>query len=168
MKVLTLHQPWASLIAWGIKTIETRPWQTSYRGDLAIHAARAFQPYAQDVCLRQGAIRLALLERARMTGLRARHGATWHLSRAMLDKMLPRGVIVATSSLVDVIRTEEIFIGGRALRTYEAELPFGNYAPKRFAWMLGDVRAVHPVPATGQQGLWELSPVVADSLRPLS
>ena len=26
MKALTLHQPWASLIAGGRKTIETRPW----------------------------------------------------------------------------------------------------------------------------------------------
>ena len=26
MKALTLHQPWASLIAHGVKTIETRSW----------------------------------------------------------------------------------------------------------------------------------------------
>lgn len=38
MKVLTLHQPWASLIALGVKTIETRSWSTAYRGPLAIHA----------------------------------------------------------------------------------------------------------------------------------
>jgi hypothetical protein len=35
MKMLTLHQPWASLIAVGAKTIETRPWSTDYRGPLA-------------------------------------------------------------------------------------------------------------------------------------
>jgi activating signal cointegrator 1 len=39
MKVLTLHQPWASLVALGVKTIETRSWSTKYRGPLAIHAA---------------------------------------------------------------------------------------------------------------------------------
>ena len=39
MKVLTLHQPWASLVALGVKTIETRSWSTQYRGPLAIHAA---------------------------------------------------------------------------------------------------------------------------------
>lgn len=38
MKALTLHQPWASLVALGVKTVETRGWATSYRGPLAIHA----------------------------------------------------------------------------------------------------------------------------------
>lgn len=36
MKALSLHQPWASLIAQGKKTIETRRWATSYRGPLLI------------------------------------------------------------------------------------------------------------------------------------
>ena len=40
MKMLTLHQPWASLVALGIKTIETRSWRTGYRGPLAIQAAK--------------------------------------------------------------------------------------------------------------------------------
>lgn len=40
MKALTLWQPWASLVALGIKTIETRSWSTQYRGPLAIHAAK--------------------------------------------------------------------------------------------------------------------------------
>lgn len=39
MKAITLWQPWASLIASGLKTIETRSWKTEYRGLLAIHAA---------------------------------------------------------------------------------------------------------------------------------
>lgn len=39
MKALTLWQPWASLVARGEKTIETRSWPTDYRGPLAIHAA---------------------------------------------------------------------------------------------------------------------------------
>lgn len=40
MKALTLYQPWASLIALGVKTVETRPWATKYRGPLAIHAGK--------------------------------------------------------------------------------------------------------------------------------
>ena len=43
MKALTLRQPWASLIADGRKTIETRTWRTRYRGPLAIHASA--RPY---------------------------------------------------------------------------------------------------------------------------
>ncbi len=40
MKAITLHQPWASLVAQGIKTIETKSWSTHYRGRLAIHASK--------------------------------------------------------------------------------------------------------------------------------
>lgn len=40
MKALTIRQPWASLIAVGVKTIENRSWGTKHRGPLAIHAAK--------------------------------------------------------------------------------------------------------------------------------
>jgi len=35
MKVLTVCQPWASLIVAGIKDVEERSWRTDYRGRLA-------------------------------------------------------------------------------------------------------------------------------------
>ena len=38
MKVLTLKQPWATLVAEGIKKYEFRSWKTKYRGDFLIHA----------------------------------------------------------------------------------------------------------------------------------
>lgn len=40
MRGLTIRQPWASLIAAGVKTVETRSWSTSYRGPLLIHAGK--------------------------------------------------------------------------------------------------------------------------------
>ena len=39
MKVLSLTEPYATLIKKGIKTIETRSWKTNYRGKLFIHAS---------------------------------------------------------------------------------------------------------------------------------
>jgi len=36
MKAISLHQPWAGMIAQGSKTIETRFWPTNHRGDLLI------------------------------------------------------------------------------------------------------------------------------------
>ena len=42
MKALTLLQPWASLVAIGVKRWETRAWRTSYAGPLAIHASKGF------------------------------------------------------------------------------------------------------------------------------
>lgn len=38
MKALTIKQPWAYLIASGIKDIENRTWPTKYRGKIFIHA----------------------------------------------------------------------------------------------------------------------------------
>lgn len=38
MKVLTLKQPWATLVAEGIKKYEFRSWKTKYRGKILIHA----------------------------------------------------------------------------------------------------------------------------------
>lgn len=37
---ITLTEPWATLIAQGLKTEEYRTWRTHYRGPLAIHAGR--------------------------------------------------------------------------------------------------------------------------------
>ena len=39
MKVLSLTEPYATLIKIGKKKIETRSWKTSYRGKLYIHAS---------------------------------------------------------------------------------------------------------------------------------
>jgi hypothetical protein len=40
MKVLTIKQPWATLIAQGYKAYEFRSWHTKYRGPLIIHAGQ--------------------------------------------------------------------------------------------------------------------------------
>lgn len=40
MKALTIHQPYASLIASGAKRVENRRWKINYRGLLAIHAGQ--------------------------------------------------------------------------------------------------------------------------------
>lgn len=45
MKALTIQQPWASAIVAGIKTVENRPWPTSYTGKLLIHAGKTMWPY---------------------------------------------------------------------------------------------------------------------------
>ena len=40
-KALTIRQPWATLIALGIKDVENRTWQSHFRGTFYIHAASA-------------------------------------------------------------------------------------------------------------------------------
>jgi len=39
MKALSIKQPWASLIAHGIKDIENRTWRTNFRGRIYIHTS---------------------------------------------------------------------------------------------------------------------------------
>ena len=42
MKALSIRQPWAWLIVHGHKPVENRTWSTSHRGELLIHAGKAF------------------------------------------------------------------------------------------------------------------------------
>ena len=46
MKVLTIKQPWATLIIQGDKRFEFRSWQTKYRGELLIHAGKGIDKEA--------------------------------------------------------------------------------------------------------------------------
>ena len=46
MKILTIKQPWATLIMQGDKRFEFRSWQTKYRGDLLIHAGKGLDKEA--------------------------------------------------------------------------------------------------------------------------
>lgn len=48
MKTLTLKQPWATLIAKGLKEYEFRSWKTSYRGPLLIHAGLGMDKVAKE------------------------------------------------------------------------------------------------------------------------
>jgi hypothetical protein len=162
MKAITLHQPWASLVAVGAKRIETRAWSTSYRGPLAIHAGKA--PAS-------GNFRAWRRMREPFAGpLRA---AGYVNSRGHVDlALLPRGCIVATCTLVDVCVTcavprsddvgyaQPIIENGvptaQITPVQEPERSYGDHTPGRWAWLLADVRpVVPPVPARGRQGLWD-------------
>ena len=46
MKVITIKQPWATLIAEGYKEYEFRTWKTKYRGEILIHAGKGIDKEA--------------------------------------------------------------------------------------------------------------------------
>ncbi len=48
MKVITVKQPFASLIACGLKEYEFRTWKTKYRGEILIHAAKSVDKKAME------------------------------------------------------------------------------------------------------------------------
>lgn len=52
-KAISLKQPWANLVAESEKTIETRKWTTSYRGDLIICSSQKpqIEPFGCAICI---------------------------------------------------------------------------------------------------------------------
>lgn len=46
MKVITIKQPWATLIAEGYKEYEFRTWKTKFRGEILIHAGKSIDKKA--------------------------------------------------------------------------------------------------------------------------
>lgn len=48
MKTLSIQQPWASLLAEQVKTIELRGWSTKYRGTILVRASRNAIPWYDD------------------------------------------------------------------------------------------------------------------------
>lgn len=48
MKCITIKQPFASLIAEGLKEYEFRTWRTNYRGEILIHAGKTIDKKAME------------------------------------------------------------------------------------------------------------------------
>lgn len=160
-KVLTLHQPWASLVAWGYKRIETRSWPTSYRGPLAIHAALEFPRYARKWLE-------ALIEEGKEEFLEPfRRGRTGDLWAEEIIEELPRGVLLCTCRLSNCLPAEKFHVSKQLAPAYfsdpwggyyisEREQRFGDYRPERFGFILTDLQGLaEPIPARGYQRLWE-------------
>lgn len=150
MICISLSPPYATLVAILAKLIETRSWSTSHRGLLAIHQTAAPGPKGTteaalwDLCL-SSPFKEALL--AAGMGNPAR---------------LPRGKIVA---VVDLLHCEHVLydwprnqlVSQRSgHRLTDQERAFGDYSIGRYAWLLGNIRALPaPVSARGMPGLWD-------------
>jgi hypothetical protein len=70
MRALCVRQPWAALIAEGLKTIELRSWFTHYRGPIAIVAARDLDRRGAEVHGRQKEPRKHLVAIANLADVR--------------------------------------------------------------------------------------------------
>lgn len=157
MKALTVRQPWAGLIAYRLKWIETRPWRTHYRGWIAIHAGLA-NPIAEIPGCGHGIVD--------MLG-----DLVWMLDEPHEDPddgdlcgfPLVRGAVIATARLVNCVpivddgtarncvdyRTNRPSAG--AAYRYDDEhgneevvdardqIALGDFTPGRWAWILDDI-----------------------------
>lgn len=127
MKVLTIKEPFATLIKNKVKYIETRSWKTNYRGELYIHAG--VSKISKQVKERPG------------------------LSNLYNESELNYGYIICKCNLVDCVYMTEEFIK----KTKEENLNnfiAGHYEVGRYAWILGNVEVIKPIAAKGQLGIW--------------
>lgn len=152
IKVLSILQPWASLVVSGHKRIETRSWNTKYRGELYIHASMGKNYKKLDANDNLYRFYYKLLS----------HNQVVPFYR------LPFGAIIGKVDLVDTNSTLELFghrnpspnnlitpidIWRDAIS--EQELAFGDYSDNRFGWLLANpVKFKKPIPAKGQLGIW--------------
>jgi hypothetical protein len=127
MKVLTIREPFATLIKNKVKYIETRTWKTTYRGELYIEASVA--KIKPDVKKRPG------------------------LSALYNEDELEYGYIICKCNLVDCVYMTEDFIEKEKKKNKDNFLA-GRYEVGRYAWILANVEPITPIKAKGQLGIW--------------
>lgn len=150
---ITVHQPWAQLIAHGHKTIENRDWvppSSLMHAWIAIHAGKTY-----DLEGWKGAAQMArdagvvepFIEKANVWFDKASHmspAAGNKAVKAALTTCVPYGSIVALARITNVIdehhltdQTRPWFIGP-------------------FAWVLESVVHINPIACPGKQGFWRV------------
>jgi hypothetical protein len=128
MKVLSLKEPWASLIKEGIKHIETRSWSTKYRGELYIQAS------------------MRILTKKNLTEYKEQLDL-------LKDKNFKYGYIILKCNLVGCIYMTEDYIN--SIKSNHNEYISGSYSVGRYAWILKDIEVLKdPIEAKGQLGIW--------------
>lgn len=166
MKILSLWQPWASLVAIGAKKYETRSWATDYRGPIAIHAAKTWDATLVRTCYSPH-FRDALKAAGYHMGDGAFGDPLYGRRQMLLRFGLPFGKIVAVADLVEcmVCSATKWPAGSSELSVDAVPMPeraFGDFTPGRYAWKLANVRRLdEPIPCRGCQGLRDLDPKVA-------
>jgi len=143
MKALSLWQPWATLMAAGLKKVETRGWFTAYRGPLLIHAAKRKpkREELEDICE-------ALEMFWDKTGIDCE----------ILEDMT-YGAILCHVGLIKCLATSSNVIPS----IDEIEYWLGNYEDGRFMWTTDNlIKFDTPIPYRGSQGFFN----VPDELLP--
>ena len=120
----------------GAKTIETRSWQTGYRGPLLIHASL-------------GKKAAVLCEQPPFS----------HYITNFQD--LPFGALVGSVVLENIIPVEKLYLPSATLATLTLEeKAFGDYTKGRYAWLLSRPLVFqHPIAVKGTLGLWNYVPL---------
>ncbi len=129
MRVLSLKEPYATLIKEKKKLVETRSWKTNYRGTLYIHASMT-KPSKVD------------LENIELMSL-------------VENKKMNYGNIICKCNLVDCIYMTQDYINSIKKNNYQ-EYICGEYQVGRYAWILENIEVLNrPIKAKGHLGIWK-------------
>jgi len=127
MKAISLWQPWASLMALGLKKIETRSWATRYRGPLYIHAAKKVIGWPSiDI------------------------QAVFDDDIAFQPSDLPLGCLICKVDLIDC----RVILNHN--QPDYPERAFGDYTHGRSMWITENLETFKPIPYRGRQGLFDV------------
>lgn len=128
MKVLSIKEPFATLIKDKEKHIETRSWKTTYRGELYIHAS--------------------------LTKYKNESMDNSYIDSLIKDKTLNYGYIICKCKLVDCIKIDKSF--QEKISKNEKEYKLGDYTEGRYAWILEDIEVLSSkIKAKGKLNIWE-------------
>ena len=125
MKAITIKQPYATLIAEGLKEYEFRTWKTKYRGDILIHAGKSVD--------RDAMKRFAYLNLGYPLG-------------CFVAKASITGCVEVNDEMKRVLRKRNFAI-------YEGTTE--NKSWHGYGFKFENVEKIDPVPANGKLGLWE-------------
>lgn len=144
---LTIHQPWATLIAIGAKCVETRDWPPPANllgEEILIHAGK--HPAGGSTKAAEVSFRRECEEEPFLSALLAAGYSN--------PGEMPRGAVIATARIKRASRMTPESILALEQRN-PTERAFGFYDVGRYAWVLDQIRRLEePVPARGMQKLW--------------
>eukprot|EP00884_Botryococcus_braunii_P018767 jgi/Botrbrau1/5574/Bobra.97_2s0005.1 len=146
VQCLSLHQPWASLLVYGVKRIEGRPWPTEYRGRLWIHATSK-QP-TQEV------IQEVQWDYTRIYGAEGK-------SPPPFPEHYPTSVLLGCIDIVDCLKAEQV----EAWKDLPESLKMEVGSPYAFLCEKPR-RLVVPQAMRGHPSIWELPKAVVKNMEP--
>lgn len=163
MKIISLYEPWATLVAIGAKKIETRRWGTKYRGQIAIHATMGglgVKELRARCCSGRFYPALCGFEPFSLAVTAPVRSKRW------IKSVFAHGHIIAAGDLVDcrTITCDRISAHENDLMNppLEPELSFGDYKSGRYGLRIENVRSFpEPIPFKSRLGkLIEVEPEV--------
>jgi hypothetical protein len=132
VKALTVKEPWAAaIVQWG-KDVENRSRPTKYRGQLYIHAGKAWDKDAPEPIFK-------------ITGL-------------LPVASLGHGMVIGTVDLIDCHHADDCWTGYEDKRgDTHVEMCSEWAMPGHWHWELANPRPLAcPFPETGKLGIWNL------------